>query len=42
MPSATNMSVKDRQKTIAGPSTCETLWRPSRMSVTLTPDTADR
>ena len=42
MPSATNMSVNDRQKTIAGPSTRESVCWPSRMSVTLTPDTADR
>jgi hypothetical protein len=42
IPSATNMIVNDRQKTTAGPRTCERLWRPSRMSVMLTPDTADR
>ena len=42
MPSATNMSVNDRQKITAGPSTCESRWLPARMSVTLTPDTADR
>ena len=42
MPSATNIRVNDRQKMIAGPSTRETLWWPSLMSVRLTPDTADR
>ena len=36
------MSVNDRQKMIAGPSTCESVCSPSRMSVTLTPETADR
>ena len=42
IPSATNISVNDRQKIAAGHRTCESLCWPPRRSVTLTPETADR
>ena len=42
MPSATNMTVKDRQKTIAGARTCESRCSPARISAMLIPEIADR
>ncbi len=42
MPSATNMSVNERQKMTAGPSTWERRCSPRRRSATLTPETAER
>ena len=42
MPSATNTTVKDRQKMIAGKRTVFRSWSPSRISMTETPLTADR
>ena len=42
MPSATNISVNDRQKTIAGASTCDRRCSPARISAMLIPEIADR
>ena len=42
IPSATNITVNDRQKTIAGASTCERRCSPARISAMLIPEIADR